>query len=40
MNKNERMFKIEQRIAARKMVLFDTLLDELDPLDVRGFEGG
>ena len=29
MNKTERIFKIEQLIAARKMVSFDTLLKEL-----------
>ena len=30
MNKTERIFKIEQLIAARKLVSFDTLLDELE----------
>ncbi len=30
MNKTERIFKIEQLIAARKMVSFDTLLNELE----------
>lgn len=30
MNKTERIFKIEQLIAARKLVSFQTLLDELE----------
>ena len=33
MNKTERIFKIEQLIAERKLVSFDVLLNELDPID-------